>query len=171
MYIIILGGENDKQGNLSNTAKKRLEKFFEVYELYKTHNPKIIISGGIRFSQISHCSIVKKTLLDKYPNLQIEKEFIQNDNTVAEAINLANYFRNIDYSDKVIIITSNYHMTRVKYLFNITFKSLNKIEIDYIETNETLQQTDIEEEKTKLYNLKNKPYGTWLNYINETSAN
>ena len=121
MYIIILGGQNDITDNLSDFTKKRLYKFFEIYNVYKTKDPKVIISGGYRFSQISHCSLVKKVLLNKYPYLPIEKEFIENNNTIDEAINIANYFKIINYIGKIIIITSNWHMERSKYLFNITF--------------------------------------------------
>ena len=73
MYIILLGGTNNKNGKLSNSTIKRLDKFFEVYEQNKTLNPKIIISGGFRFSEVSHCELIKNEILQKYPNIFIEK--------------------------------------------------------------------------------------------------
>ena len=53
MYIVILGGDNDISGNLSNSTLMRLKKFDEIYNNYKKNNPKIIISGGFRFTNIA----------------------------------------------------------------------------------------------------------------------
>ena len=88
MYVIILGGDNDVSSNLSNSTLMRLKKFDEIYNNYKNNNPKIIISGGFRFSQMSHCGIIKKELQNKYPNIEINKEFEENNNTIDEAINI-----------------------------------------------------------------------------------
>ena len=119
MYIILLGGSNNKNGKLSNTTIMRLNKFFEVYEQNEILKPKIIISGGFRFSEVSHCELIKNEILQKYPNILIEKEFIENNNTIDEAINISEYL-SLNYTGNVIIITSSYHMNRVKYLFNKT---------------------------------------------------
>ena len=75
MYVIILGGDNDVSGNLSNSTLMRLKKFDEIYNNYKNNDLKIIISGGFRFSKMSHCGIIKKELQNKYPNIEINKEF------------------------------------------------------------------------------------------------
>ena len=174
MYIILLGGSNDTKGNLTVPTINRLNTFFEVYEINKTLNPKIIISGGYRFSEISHCELIKKKILKIYPNILIEKEFIENNNTIDEAINISNYIEHIKYRGKIIIITSSYHMIRAKYLFNKTFEKLKNIEFEFIEAydnndtgiNDTgINDTDINEEKEKLEQLINTPYGKWLEYI------
>ena len=160
MYIIVLGGDNDLNGNLSLQMLARLKKFNEVYDKYKKNEPKIIISGGFRFSKISHSNIVKKFMLEKYPNINIVKEFEENNNTVDEAINIGNYLRN--NVERILIITSNWHLPRAKYLFGKVFEKNNSIE--YMETNENEPKLK-QEEETKLYNLKTKPYGKWKEYI------
>lgn len=165
MYIIILGGDNDSSGNLSNSTLMRLKKFDEIYNDYKNNYPKIIISGGVRFSKMSHCSLIKKKLQNKYPNIKINKEFEENNNTIDEAINIEKYFKDINYKGNIKIITSNWHTNRVKYLFNIVFKSYDNLNIEYIETNENEIELEKEEE-IKLYNLKYTPYGKWKEYIN-----
>lgn len=169
MYIILLGGSNDAKGTLTSSTLNRLNKFFEVYEINKTLNPKIIISGGYRFSEISHCDLIKNKILKIYPNILIEKEFIENNNTVDEAINISNYIEHIKHRGKIIIITSNWHMNRVKYLFNKTFEKLKYIEFEFIEASENndtgINDTGINEEKEKLEQLINTPYGKWLEYI------
>ena len=165
MYIFIAGGGNDKDGNLSEFTKRRLEKFYEVYEKYKYLNPKIIISGGFRFSIISHCALIKNEILKKIPNILFEKEFIENNNTVDEAINISDYLSLKNDNFKLIIITSNWHMERVKYLFNQTLKKLNNLEIEYISTFEE-DNILVEEDKKKLNFLKINPYDKWKKYIN-----
>jgi hypothetical protein len=164
MYIFIAGGGNDIDGALFNFTKKRLERFYELYESYKHLNPKIIISGGFRFSKISHCELIKNEILQKYPNILIEKEFIENNDTIDEAINISEYLSLKKYMGKLIIITSNWHMNRIKYLFNQTFKRLNNVEIEYINTFEE-DNTFIEEEKEKLNILKTNSYGKWKKYM------
>ena len=164
MHIIILGGDNDISGNLSNSTLARLEKFNEIYNIYKNSDPKIIISGGFRFSKMSHCSIVKKELQNKNPNIKINKKFEENNNTVDEAINIGNYLKDCN-SKHVTIITSNWHMSRAKYLFEKVFELIDNIKIDYFETYENEIKLEKEEE-IKLYNLKHKPYGKWKEYIN-----
>lgn len=163
MYIFLLGGSNDSSGNLSRYMIKRLQKFEEVYSKYQ--DSKILISGGYRFSKISHCSIIKKILISKYSDIVIEKEFIENNNTIDEVINIEKYLKNINYNGCIKIITSNWHMNRVKYLFNKVFEFYDDLIIEYIETNENEPELEKKEE-IKLYNLKHKPYGKWKEYIN-----
>jgi len=163
MYIILLGGDNDVNGKLSNCTLMRLQKFYEIYDKY--NNAKIIISGGFRFSEMSHCSLIKKELLNKYPNLIIEKEFIENNDTIDEAINMGEYFKDNKYSGNIIIISSNWHMLRVKYLFGKVFELINNIKIEYVETDENELILEKEEE-IKLHKLKHGPYGKWKDYIN-----
>ena len=76
--------------------------------------------------------------------------------------------------DKLIIITSNWHMPRVKYLFNETFKKLSHIELIYIEAidndiNNINNNNDyinmIKDEEIKLLQLKTNPYGSWKYYL------
>lgn len=169
MYIVILGGENDVKGNLSEFTKKRLDKFDEVYGSYRDNGeePKIIISGGFRFSVMSHCSLVKEHLLSKYPGLNIEKEFIENDNTVDEAINIAEYFSN--RSGLVVVITSDWHLERARYLFDKTFKGLSNIEIVYVATqdNNLLNKQREKDESIKIHELINNSYGVWKEYLDK----
>jgi len=162
MYIIILGGQNDNNGIFSRCTERRLEKFYEIYHLYKNSEPKVIISGGNRYSDKSHCYYIKQELLNKIPNININKEFEENNNTIDEAINICKYL-NENNSKHVIIITSNWHMPRVKYLFGKVFELQDNINVEYVETDETEIELKKEEE-IKLYNLKHKPYGKWKEY-------
>ena len=171
MYIVILGGENGYDGNLAEFTKKRLDKFDEVYGSRRTsgEDPKIIISGGFRFSEMSHCSLVKEHLLSKYPGLNIEKEFIENDNTVDEAMNMSGFFKS--RKGLVVIITSDWHLERAKYLFDKTFEELSNIEIVYVATqeNDLLNKQRAKDESMKIHDLIHNPYGVWKEYLEKST--
>ena len=109
---------------------------------------------------------IAQELQKKYPNIEINKEFEENDNTIDEAINIGKYLVD-NNSNNVIIITSNWHMNRVKYLFEKVFELIDNVKIEYIETDENEIELE-KEEKIKLYNLKHKPYGKWKEYILNT---
>jgi len=158
--IIILGGANNKSGELHSTTINRLEKYLEIKDNYP--NSKVILSGGYRFSKMSHCALVKQYLLNKDPTIHIEKEFTENNNTVDEAINIPRYLSNVGYKGNIIIITSPWHLQRAQYLFNISCSNINYITYENIdEMNKfMLEETD------KLYKLKDKPYGKWNTFLN-----
>ena len=160
--IIILGGANNNNGELHNTTINRLRKYLEIKDNYP--NCRVILSGGYRFSKISHCALVKEYLLNKDPTIHIDKEFTENNNTIDEAINISRYLSNINYRDNIVIITSPWHLQRAQYLFNIACSDMN---IDYI-TYENIDEENvfISEEIDKLYKLKNAPYGKWAIFLN-----
>ena len=159
--IIILGGANNKNGKLHITTINRLEKYLEIKDNYP--NSKVILSGGYRFSKISHCALVKEYLLNRDPTIHIEKEFIENNNTVDEAINISRYLGNINVRDNIIIITSPWHLQRAKYLFNIACSDMNINYITYKNIDE--ENVFISEEIDKLYKLKSAPYGKWDKFL------
>ena len=161
--IIILGGANSKNGELDNATINRLEKYLEIKDNYP--NSKVILSGGYRFSKMSHCTLVKEYLLNKDPTIHIEKEFIENDNTVDEAINISRYLSNINYKDSIIIVTSPWHLQRAQYLFNISCSDMNINYITYENRDE--MNTFMLEEVDKLYKLKHAPYGRWNMFFKE----
>ena len=111
MFIIILGGANDASGNLASCTLERINIFYTIFESFKKDNLKMILSGGYRFSTVSHCELVKKYLMKELA-IQIEKEFVENNNTVDEAINMAHYFKDINYRGQIIIITSSWHLPK-----------------------------------------------------------
>jgi len=169
MFIIILGGANDVSGNLASFTLERINIFYTIFESLKKDNPKVILSGGYRFSKVSHCELVKKNLM-KGPDIQIEKEFIENNNTVDEAINIAHYFNDINYRGQIIIITSSWHIPRAQYLFNTTFADMTDIELIWKATAE--RNIDLEViEKRKLEQIMNHSFGKWAKFIENHGTN
>ena len=163
--IIILGGKNNKKGILTDFTINRIEIALKIIKKQKT---KVILSGGYRFSSISHCTIVKKYLINKYPSINIEKEFIENNNTVDESINIGTYLLKQQYHGNITIITSPWHLPRAKYLFDIVFSRNKLINLNYItyQSNMEMKQYEKEEQK-KLKQLKETPFGKWKTYIEQ----
>ena len=57
-------------------------------------------------------------------------------------------------------------MERVKYLFNITFENIQNIILEYQESIESNKHLEIEE-REKIEQLKNNPYGKWKVFLNK----
>ena len=115
---------------------------------------------------IVHSELCKKYFLS-LSSLALEQEIILHENnncTVDEAIHFGKYFKNS--TEQIIIITNDWHIERVKYLFNMTFRyyKIKNYHFDY--TNTDLKPLEIE--TLKLQQLKNSPYGTLLQWINLT---
>ena len=163
--IIILGGKNNSKGILTDFTINRIEAALKII---KKQNIKVILSGGYRFSSVSHCTIVKKYLIDRYSSINIEKEFTENNNTVDEAINIGSYLLEQQYHGNITIITSPWHLPRVKYLFDVVFSRNKSINLNYItyQSNAEMKLFNKEEE-IKLKQLKETPFGKWKIYINK----
>ena len=163
--IIILGGKNNSKGILTDFTINRIETALKII---KKQNIKVILSGGHRFSSVSHCTIVKKYLIDRYPLINIEKEFTENNNTVDEAINIGTYLLKQQYQGNITIITSPWHLPRAEYLFDIVFSRNKSINLNYItyQSNIEMKQYKKEEQK-KLKQLKEAPFGKWKIYIEQ----
>ena len=140
--ILSLGSFNDNNKNLSLIGKYRMKKCYELLEEYKSNsNVQIILSGGnglhFNITDDTHSSICEKYLID---NFNINKIHFTNNNiesfkniknTVEEAI--AFYGEMIKensvffLANKIIILTSPFHLERVKHLFKKAYdKILNK---------------------------------------------
>ena len=119
--LIILAHAVDKKGKLSLIAKERLEKGLEVF--HKLNIDKIQLTGGtgINFNQTKKPFYYysKKYLVSKGINKEIFFPGVDSQNTVKDAIFSR---RNIDNENTVIVVTSDYHMKRVKFIFKKVFK-------------------------------------------------
>lgn len=168
--LIILGGSNDLTGELKDFTKKRIQKCYDIVSELKEDDITIHFSGGFnkKFnqSQYSHSELCynyfKKININNY---NFKKEFhINNNNTVEEAINFGKYFEKTESIIK--IITNDWHNNRVCYLFNKVFEfyGIKNYEIISIKS-DIIDNKIIKEEKIKLENLINKPYGLWKTWM------
>jgi RimJ/RimL family protein N-acetyltransferase len=165
MHVIVLGGCNDENEILDEYTKERCDK--AIYIINNNSNIILHLSGGIdkhfNKSNTNHSEICKKYILDNI-NTHINNIILhsKNNSTVDEAINFGKYFQNTN--DNIIIISNIWHIDRVKYLFNKTFKFYNISNYEFISTeNNNLELK--KENDFKIQQLINKPYGIWKEWL------
>ena len=120
-------------------------------------------------TNFSHAFLCKK-YFDEI--IQNKSEYVtvtlheNNDNTVDEAINFGNFFKNTN--SELFIITNEWHKPRVKYLFEKTFE-INEIKnYTIFGVNSVNDGSEIiKEESNKLNQLKEKPYGKWKQWLKD----
>jgi vancomycin permeability regulator SanA len=121
-YILILGNTNDDQGNLSSIAEERLETGLKHY----VEGRKFILTGGFgdyfNTSKEPHSYHLKSYLIKKGVKNEDMLTITASCGTI-EDLNLAKKLISMD--DHLIIITSDFHMVRVKLISYKTFKGQN----------------------------------------------
>lgn len=174
MHIIVLGGCNDENGNLLEDTKNRCDKAVEILSKIKDkkslENIHIHFSGGFNkkfnkmINPLSHSELCYNYFKSKFNLINMNKIFLHKSNncTVDESINFGKYLENSN--DNVLIITNNWHINRVKYLFEKTF---NFYKINNFKFIEVYSKNNYPEEVIKLDELKKNPYGTFLDWINQ----
>jgi len=157
--ILILGSPNDKDGNLSLIAKTRLMQ--GAMELAVHPGFKILLTGGFgkhfNDTNLPHWKYAK--------NFLIKELSVSPDSFLGESIESANSVEDIEIArpifqkynfDKIILVTSEFHRQRVKYIIekavglkeNILFYSCTADnELD----KNTLKELCDHEEKALLY--------------------
>tara|TARA_B110000858_G_scaffold174505_1_gene207120 strand:- start:73 stop:603 length:531 start_codon:yes stop_codon:yes gene_type:complete len=169
MHIIVLGGCNDHNGELTNDTKRRCEKCKEILNNYSILNTICLhFSGGNnpKFNKlnggISHAELCKK-YFESICSLEVCKTIHpHNDSTVDEAIYFAELFKN--KNEQIIIITNIWHLERVKYLFEKTFPYHNISNFMFIKSKSNI--SFLQEEQLKINMMKNNPYGKWVDWLN-----
>ncbi|MEN8186260.1 MAG: YdcF family protein [Bacteroidota bacterium] len=116
--LIVLGSPNSPSGELSDISKSRLNYCEELYEKGKL----ILCTGGwgthFNTSNNSHASYAKKYLLNKDIPEKDFLEFALSSNTVDDAVKIKSILSNFKNTN-LTIITSDYHIDRVKLIFNV----------------------------------------------------
>ncbi len=123
--VIVLGNRNDAQGNLSSTAVERCEQAIRVYR----QNPgvKIMPTGGsgahFNVTDKPHAVYLRQYLVAH----GVPEEDVIEPALSSTTIDDAQLTRPIvdQYGVKrVILVTSDFHMPRAKYLFERTFQGI-----------------------------------------------
>lgn len=165
MHIVVLGGTNNKNKVLDNYTKERCDRATDIISNLNSFDVKIHLSGGMneKFnkSNTNHSEICKNYILSKvnFKNFILHSE---NNSTVDEAINFGKYFKNI--SEEILIISNDWHIERVTYLFNKTFRFYNISNFKFI----SIESNNLElkeQNKVKVNELINKPYGIWKDWL------
>lgn len=160
--ILLLGSPNTDTGQLLNVAKERCEVALAEYK--KKSNWKLLLTGGygehFNRTEKPHAEYLKQYLVERGIPEYAFVEYAESKNTLEDASLSKPTILKYDVK-KIIIITSDYHLDRAKYIFNKELSGLN-IEIDYLDskTNIDLCEMDIKaqinHEKESLKKMKLK---------------
>ncbi|MCX6811156.1 MAG: YdcF family protein, partial [Candidatus Berkelbacteria bacterium] len=120
--IIVLGSFNDEKGNINYIAKSRLNA--GIKKLKEKDSYKLLLTGGFgrHFNTTNnpHAYYAKKYCLKNGIMPENILDFVESGNTVEDA-----YFSKpiIDKyrPEEVTIVSSDFHLPRVKYIFNKIF--------------------------------------------------
>lgn len=120
--ITILGHGNDTNGNLSSIAQERLQRGWQEYQ--NCFDTKIILTGGFgaHFNQtkIPHYQYSKQYLMSLGAQEKDFLEFPDSSNTYQDA-ELSKVIIDKDNIKELIIVSSDFHLERVKIIFKRVF--------------------------------------------------
>jgi len=153
---MVLGAPNDENGLLSAIAFDRL---YRAYDLASTNeSAKILCTGGIgddfNNSEKPHFFYAKRFLILKGINPNSFLEGIPSTNTVQDFSLSKDVIEEIN-PDLLIIISSEFHIERVKIIADSIIPSINKFFVSVASslTDQELKPL-IEHEKNEIYFLK-----------------
>jgi vancomycin permeability regulator SanA len=130
--LIILGNKLLKGGKMDDILLNRLKKSIDIYEKKKYNF--IIVSGGKvqKDSDYSESYIMKKFLLKNNipPNIIIEED--QSIDTIQNSFKCLNIINKIENINQINILSSEFHIERVKAIFNKNYKNYK---LKYIQSN------------------------------------
>jgi len=163
MFIVVLGGGINLKGELPETVYQRLNKAIEIYQKNLDKNPKIIVSGKYSFLYQQTNQFPPSTEAEKMalylikkgiPKKQIILEKKSKD-TIGNAYFVKKIFLKKN-EKKGIIITSLFHLERVKYVFKKIFGK--DYQLDFIGVKENLpkekEKQILEKQKKLLEKIK-----------------
>jgi uncharacterized SAM-binding protein YcdF (DUF218 family) len=121
--ILILGYTNDEHGELSPVAKSRLNKGIEVLSEYP--EASVLLTGGFgdhfNTTDLPHAHYSKKYLLAQGADEgRIVKDFALSLNTIQDSEKCEPIVNALN-PDKIILVTSEFHMARANFLFTHRF--------------------------------------------------
>lgn len=133
--IVLLGASNDEKGKLSQMSMDRIECAYSIYS--NNGNTTFLCTGGFgehfNTTDIPHAKYLEQQLLSKGVSYEDFLPFIISSNTKEDILALKNA---IDYAstDLLVIITSDFHIKRVKMLYEMMIHYENVVFIPAIST-------------------------------------
>ena len=155
--ILVLGSPNDDDGNLSKMALARAKAALITYQ--KHPECKLLLTGGygpgFNRTQKPHAFYLKKYLLSQGIPEDKFVEFALSSFTADDALKALPTVKKYN-AKKLYIISSDFHMVRVRYIFDTVFSDCKRIYISaaYLDSCDASEQKRlIEHEKSTLANL------------------
>lgn len=135
--IVVLGSPNFPDGTLGPIALDRLQGCLSIFNSQKH---KILCTGGFgahfNTSPVAHANYLKEFLIQKGVPSTAFLPLALSSNTVDDAVMSKSILKETKFKD-LIIITSEYHVARVKFIFteilkdfNLNFKAVTHHSID-----------------------------------------
>ena len=123
--IVVLGSPNFPDGTLGPIALDRLQGCLSIYD---PTQHQILCTGGFgahfNTSPIAHANYLKDFLVEQGVPLTAFLPLALSSNTVEDAVMSKSILKEVEYKD-LIIITSEYHVARVEFIFTEIFKYFN----------------------------------------------
>lgn len=120
--IVVLGSPNDAQGNLSLIALSRLGVAKELYQVERSF---VLCTGGFgpnfNTTKHPHALYAKNFLMANGIMPEDLLASVLSANTVEDAVLSLKQLNNLSIKD-VVVVTSDYHLPRVKFIFNKLFE-------------------------------------------------
>lgn len=139
MFIVVLGGGISLKGQLPSHVYPRLEEAFRLYQ--KLKDAKVVLSGKFSFLYHQLGKYPSITEAEKMARYLIKKGVPKKDillekksmDTISNAYYLKKDFFLPKKEKKAIIITSKFHLERVKYIFKKIFGNNYKLKFIGVE--------------------------------------
>lgn len=139
--ILVLGAPNDEYGNLSKIASDRLECAYSLY--LNNDNSRILCTGGFgeHFNKSTqpHAFHAKRFLMNKGVPECTFLDYAPSSNTV-EDFKKSKPIIEKEHPDTLLVVTSDFHMQRVKILHNIIINYPSAI---FIPAKSSLTETEL----------------------------
>ena len=123
--IVVLGSPNFPDGTLGPIALDRLQGCLSIFNSQKH---KILCTGGFgahfNTSPVAHANYLKDFLILKGVPSTAFLPLALSSNTVEDAVMSKSILKETDFKD-LIIITSEYHVARVEFIFTEILKDFN----------------------------------------------
>ncbi|MBJ2174539.1 YdcF family protein [Aureibaculum sp. A20] len=152
--LVVLGSPNSPNGDLGTISISRLNSCLKRYK----KNNLVLCTGGwgphFNISSESHASIAKNYLIDKGIPENAFLECALSSNSVDDAVKIIPIIKNLSHI-KLTVITSDYHLERVKLIFNEILKGFT---ISYVGVESDLPKdsydTIIAHEKKAIHSIQ-----------------
>ena len=137
--LIVLGAPNSITGKLSKISRSRLDCCADLY----SEGIAVLCTGGwgahFNTSKNAHAFYAKNYLLKKGVEGEDFLEFALSENTVDDAVKAKAILSELGY-EQITVISSDYHIERVKLIFN---EILEEFQLKYIGVKSPLSKKEL----------------------------
>jgi len=154
--LFVLGAPNDKDGNLSETSLRRINKAAEIWQKEtECEKPLIVLTGGFgkhfNTTERPHWRYAREKLLNLgLPDDSVDKSGLESSNTVEDAALVLRYLKEKPYAQGVVV-TTEAHLERC----TLTFACLSPgTSIAFVGTDEPVNIEVVEHEKQAIMRLR-----------------